>query len=44
MIKWSVKQGSAHFQRGPFLNVTSFSVPGHVNGAKPAGLIVYLLI
>lgn len=43
MIKWSVKQGSAHLQRGPFLNVTSFSVSGHGNGSKPAGLIVHLL-
>lgn len=44
MIKWGVKQGSAHLQHGPFLNVTSFSVSGHVNGSKPTGLIVYLLI
>lgn len=44
MIKWGVKQGSAHLQRGAFLNVTSFSVSGLVNGSKPAGLIVCLWI
>lgn len=44
MIKWSVKEGSAHLQHDPVLNMNSLSVLGHVNDFADAGLIVFLLI